>query len=68
MTWILTIIGDCRFPTDGIACMVVPVTDKVHDHPAAADCVEQLVCEQFHDTYPAHTICDLCWVHEEEKT
>lgn len=68
MTWILTIIGDSHIPTEPPACMVVPVTDKTHDYPPAADCVEQLCCEQFHDTYPHHVICDLCWVHEEETT
>lgn len=68
MTWILTIIGDSYVPTETMACMVVPVMDKTHDYPPAADCVEQLVCEQFHDTYPHHVIGDLCWAREEETT
>lgn len=68
MTWHLTIIGDSLVSAEPLAAMVVPVTDKTHDYAPAADAVEMLVCEHFHDLYPHHIICDLCWVHEEEKS
>lgn len=64
MTWNLTIIGEQR-EAPGIACMVVEISDYVHDHSAAADTVEQLVCEEFHDTYPAACICDIGWNHKD---
>ena len=67
MTWILTIIGDCHEPDKGPACITLPVSDYVHGHSAAADTVEQLVCEEFHDTYPTHCICDITWAHKEES-
>lgn len=68
MTWILTVVGDCRDSGRGPACTVVPVSDYVHAHPAAADTVEQLVCEEFHDTYPRHCICDITWAYQKETT
>lgn len=66
MSWNLTIIGEQR-EAPGIACMVVEISDYVHDHSAEADTVEQLVCEEFHDTYPAACICDIGWNHKEEN-
>lgn len=66
MSWRLTIVGDCREPERGPACMSLPVSDYVHGHAAAADTVEQLVCEEFHDTYPQHVICEICWTHEDD--
>lgn len=66
MTWTLTIIGECRSDLPGMACMCVPVSDYVHNHSAAADTVEQLVCEEFHDTYPDCVIRDIGWAHKEE--
>lgn len=67
MTWRLTIIGDCRAAGRGSACMSLSVNDYVHSRTAAVDTVEQLVCEEFRDVYPEHTICEICWTHEEEK-
>lgn len=66
MTWTLIIIGDSYVRAEPSACMVIPVQDKTHDYAPSADTVEQLCCEQFHDTYPHHVICDLRWVHEED--
>lgn len=67
MSWMLTIVGDCRMGAVGAtAVMVVPITDRVHDHSGAADTVEQLVCEQFHEVYPWHCICEITWTREEE--
>lgn len=64
MSWTLTITGDCQDPEHGPACLVVPIRDYVHSHRKACDTVEQLVCEEFHDTYPAHVICDMCWTED----
>lgn len=65
MTWRLTLIGDCVTQGTGPAVMSLPVSDYVHSHSAAADTVEQLVCEEFHDTYPQHKICEICWTYED---
>lgn len=69
MSWMLTIVGDCRMGAiGGMAVMVVPVTDKVHDAPdKSVDVVEQLVCEHFHEIYPWHCICEITWTREETK-
>lgn len=67
MSWNLTIIGDSMDDDhEPLAVMVIEVSDNVHDYSPAADTVEQLVLEQFHDTYPHHCIGDIGWHHKEE--
>lgn len=65
MSWRLTILGEGLSP--GLACMSLPVSDYVHDHAAACDTVEQLVCEEFHDIYPQSVICEICWTYEDTR-
>lgn len=64
MTWTLTITGDCQEAGHGSACLVIPIRDWTHSHKEAVSVVEQLACEEFHDTYPQHCICEITWTRE----